>query len=583
MDADEDDKRPTAAERELRETKDALEAETRLLERLNQTGASLASNLDRARVVETVTTEATALAGAEFGAFFERGPREKSPGSIVFATEGCSPAARVAFASIVQPMLGPGVARITDSESPALRSCLAIPVVGQSGEVLGTLLLGHQDRDVFDERSERLAIVIAVQGAFALDNVRLRDDAKRADEERARLLEDERSARAEIERISLMKDEFLATLSHELRTPLNAMLGWSQILLSRPQHDAETRGGLEAIERNARAQAQLIEDLLDMNQIVAGKLRLDVQDVDLAAVVRAAIDTVRPSANAKMIRLRATLDPNAGPIFGDPSRLQQIAWNLLSNAVKFTPKGGNIVIDLRRVRSHVELTVQDSGSGIPASFLPHVFERFRQADSSTTRKYSGIGLGLSIVKQLVERHGGAIRAASPGENAGATFVVSVPLREIDERRISHHDHPGSRHAPTFTDSSISLSGIDVLLVDDVADARELLRLVLEEAGATVRLAASAGEGLGLLQTARPDVIVSDVGMPDADGYQFIRSVRSMGASTARIPAIALTAFARSEDRARAMIAGYQVHMAKPTEPQELIAAIKSLVDNARDG
>ena len=335
--------------------------------------------------------------------------------------------------------------------------------------------------------------------------------------------------------------------------------------------------------RNARAQAQLIEDLLDMNRIVSGKLRLDVQRMDLVPIVEAALESVRPSANAKAIVLRSTVDPNAGAVCGDPNRLQQVVWNLLSNAVKFTPKGGKVDVLVQRVNSHVEITVHDTGIGIDPDFLPYLFERFRQADSSTTRKYGGLGLGLSIVKQLVELHGGGVRAESKGQGCGATFVVCLPLRAVVESDGSPRTHPTSQSVLPQRARGVSLSGIRVLLIDDEPDARDLLRSVLTEVGADVLTAASADEGFVCAKADHPDVIVSDIGMPERDGYEFIRDVRRLSsAEGGKTPAIALTAFARSEDRTRAMLAGYQVHVSKPIEPVELIATIKSLAGNRLD-
>ena len=405
-------------------------------------------------------------------------------------------------------------------------------------------------------------------------------ERKRAAIEKEQLLDAERAARTEAERASLMKDEFLATLSHELRTPLSAILGWSQLLASGQMDAKEVKEGLETIERNARLQTQLIEDLLDMNRIVSGKVRLDVQRTNLADVVEAAVNSLQPAVEAKGIRLRKIIDPVAGPVAGDPGRLQQIVWNLLSNAVKFTPKGGKIEVILERVNSHLEITVSDSGLGIKPEFLPHVFERFRQADASTTRRFGGLGLGLSIVKQLVELHGGSIRANSAGEGLGAAFIVSLPLRTIrDEEK---REHPTSRKGSAVA-CEIDLAGLRVLVIDDEPDARELIRRVLLQCQANVTIAASAAEGLKLLQAERPHVLISDIGMPEMDGYQFIREVRKLSASDGgRTPAIALTAFARSEDRTRAMLAGYQVHISKPIEPQELIATVGSLAGQLRD-
>ncbi len=397
---------------------------------------------------------------------------------------------------------------------------------------------------------------------------------KQHDQERESLLESERAARSAAEHVSRLKDEFLATVSHELRTPLNAILGWSQLL--RLQSDpGDLQQGLEAIQRNARAQTKLIEDLLDMSRIISGKVRLDVQPTDLTNVIDSAVDAVRLSAEAKGIRLRKILDPQAGPVSGDPTRLQQIFWNLLSNAIKFTPKGGKVEILLERVNSHLEVTVHDSGIGIKPEFLPIIFERFRQADSSTTRSYGGLGLGLAIVKHLVELHGGTVRAKSAGEGQGATFIVFLPLAPIrlSEGRV----HPASSQGPTPNCEELSLDQVKVLLVDDEPDARLLITRLLGQWGAEVRASASADEGLQALREFRPDVLISDIGMPGKDGYQFIREVRALdGNSGGKVPAIALTAFARSEDRTRAMMAGFQTHVAKPIEPPELIATVGSL-------
>jgi PAS domain S-box-containing protein len=395
--------------------------------------------------------------------------------------------------------------------------------------------------------------------------------------EREQLLSAERAARSEAERIGRMKDEFLATLSHELRTPLSAILGWSQLLNQDTPDPAMLQEGLDVIERNARVQTQLINDLLDMSRIISGKLRLDVQQVDPASVISAALDSVRPSAELKQIALHKMLDPIAGPVSGDPNRLQQIIWNLLSNAIKFTPKGGKVEILLERVNSHVEITVSDTGQGISADFLPHVFDRFRQADSSTTRHQGGLGLGLAIVKQLVELHGGRITAKSRGEGHGSTFAITLPLA-ITRHESDRHQYPTRANGESTRDfERLSLEGAKILVIDDEPDARELIRRLLADRGATVFVAESADRGFELLQSEKPDLVLSDVGMPDKDGYEFIRAVRKLPRDQGgRTPAVALTAFARSEDRTRAMMAGYQVHLAKPVEAEELIATVATL-------
>jgi PAS domain S-box-containing protein len=394
---------------------------------------------------------------------------------------------------------------------------------------------------------------------------------KRILRDREESFEREKAARAEAERGSQIKDEFLTTLSHELRTPMTAILGWANVLSSRGAVSAdELRQGLQAIERNARAQAQLIDELLDMSRIINGKLRLDVQPVDLQAIVFDAAESVRPAADAKGIRLTTVLDPKAGPITGDPNRLQQILWNLLSNAIKFTPRDGRVQVYLRRVRSHVEISVVDSGQGISADFLPQLFTRFTQADTSMTRRHGGLGLGLALVKSLVDMHGGSIKASSPGIDQGSTFTVSLPMTALqldDSQRIFAN---GVANEAAF--ASPDLTGFQVLVVDDEADARTLIQTILHGCNATVSTASSAAEGFRAVRKHRPDLIFSDIGMPVEDGYEFLVKLRQLSdAEGGDTPAVALTAFARAEDRRRALMAGFQMHLAKPIEPAELLA------------
>jgi PAS domain S-box-containing protein len=404
------------------------------------------------------------------------------------------------------------------------------------------------------------------------------DEQRRLLEQREQLLERERAARTESERVSRMKDEFLATLSHELRTPLNAILGWSQLLRKGGLKPEMAEQGMNTIDRNVRMQAELIEDLLDMNRIISGKIRLDVQRVDLVSVIEAALETVRLAAEAKEIRLQKVLDPLAGVVSGDPARLQQIVWNLLSNAIKFTPKAGRVLVILERVRSHVEISIIDTGQGIDPEFLPYVFERFRQADGSTTRRHGGLGLGLSIVRSLTELHGGTIRAESAGAGLGATFVVALPLVAVHAKTVEPEELTLETDDNASTDPDApNLSGLNVLVVDDELDARQLIKVILEQAQASVITAGSTVQALELLESNKPDVLVSDIGMPEEDGYQFIRQVRSLPpAQGGKIPAVALTAYARQEDRKLALLSGYQMHITKPVEPSELIAVISSL-------
>lgn len=406
-------------------------------------------------------------------------------------------------------------------------------------------------------------------------------EQKRAEAERVEALEGEREARRQAEEANRAKDEFLAVVSHELRTPLNSMLGWMRLLRSDRIDDATFERGLETIERNVKSQGQLIDDLLDVSRIVTGKLRLNVQPVEVAACVQAALDSVRLAAEAKRIRLEAVVDPSAGPVSGDPERLQQVAWNLLSNAVKFTPKEGKVRIRVSRVASHVEIVVADSGQGISPEFLPHVFERFRQADASITRSTGGLGLGLAIVRHLVELHGGAVRVESEGEGKGATFTVRLPLMPLQRSPAEFVAEPRSGAAAPEGgfECPPEIAGVKVLVVDDEPDAREMLSVVLESCEAEVRTAASAAEGLDVLDAWSPDLLVSDIGMPREDGYEFIKRVRARGPERGgNVPAVALTAYARYEDRMRALASGFQMHVAKPVEPAELLMVVHSLLE-----
>ncbi len=406
-------------------------------------------------------------------------------------------------------------------------------------------------------------------------------DYKQLQAQNEQLLASERAARSEAERTSRMKDEFLATLSHKLRTPLNAVLGWTQVLRGDPANSPDVEAGLATIERNARAQNEIIEDLLDMSRIISGKVRLDVQRVDLAPIVEAAIETVRPAAEAKGIRLLPAIDPAARPVSGDPNRLQQVFWNLLSNAIKFTPKGGRVQVILERINSHLEVSVIDSGEGIASEFLPHVFDRFRQADASTTRQHGGLGLGLAIVKQLVELHGGSVQVNSPGPGRGTTFSVALPLTvlhpEADPKEIERRHPRGDSNGSFLPLEQFKLDGVKVLVVDDEADARALVKRLLEDRRAIVKTAGSTQEALDLIRAEPPDVLVSDIGMPGEDGYALIRQVRALPAERGgSVPAIALTAYARSEDRMKAIMAGFQMHLVKPVEAVELLVLVANL-------
>jgi signal transduction histidine kinase/ActR/RegA family two-component response regulator len=405
-------------------------------------------------------------------------------------------------------------------------------------------------------------------------------DRRQAEREREASLWRERTARAQAETATRAKDEFLAVVSHELRTPLSPILAWASMLQRGMLDAGKTQRALVVIEQNAKAQAQLIDDLLDVSRIVSGRLRLDVRPIEPRSVIERALEVVRPGAEAKGVRLNATLDPRAGFVSGDGDRLQQVVWNLLSNAVKFTPRGGRAEVRLERVQSHVEIVVSDTGNGISPEFLPRLFDRFEQADVSSTRRHGGLGLGLAIVRHLVELHGGTVAAESPGEGEGATFRVRLPLL-IAQRDAAD---VGRRHpvagAGFLEDAGGRLDGVRVLVVDDEPDSNEVVRSVLLACGAEVETAASAAQALGLLDRWRPDVLVSDIGMPDEDGYALITRVRAR-ADDGRIPAIALTAYARVEDRVKLLSAGFQLHVAKPLEPAELVAAVGTLSRSTR--
>lgn len=399
-----------------------------------------------------------------------------------------------------------------------------------------------------------------------------------ASQEREQLLDAERSARMAAQRATRIKDDFLATLSHELRTPLSAIMGWTQILLNGQANDpVNQRKAAEVIHRNARAQVQLIDDLLDLSRIMTGKIRLDLQQVSMLDVAQAAMDSAMPVAEAKQIKLRSVLDQGRTTVSGDSARLQQILWNLLTNAIKFTPKGGQVQVLLHRVNSHIELSVVDTGIGIPASFLPHVFERFSQRDSSITRTHSGLGLGLAISKQLVELHGGTIRVTSSGEGQGSTFKVELPISLMQVEDERERAHPTVESSAQEMLALPKLDGVRALVVDDEPDARDLLKRFLEDRGASVTAVASADEALAALATSKPSVIISDIGMPGMDGFQMIRLFRASEPRESRIPALALTAFARSEDRKRSLLAGYQAHLAKPFDVAELVLLVAGLV------
>ncbi|HEX5474593.1 MAG TPA: response regulator [Vicinamibacterales bacterium] len=392
-----------------------------------------------------------------------------------------------------------------------------------------------------------------------------------AEEERALLLVREQKAREQAQAANRAKDEFLATLSHELRTPLNAILGWSKLLASGHLDEETTRRAIQIIDRNTRLQAQLIEDLLDISRIVTGKLRLDFRTVQVASIVEAALDSVRPAADLKRIAIECDLDRAHTSLMCDPSRMQQVVWNLVTNAIKFTADGGSVRVSTRREDDRLVLVVADSGAGIAPDFLPYVFDRFRQQDGAPTRRHGGLGLGLAIVRHLVEQHGGTVQAESDGEGHGARFIVSVPTAPMPQ---ALSDAIGL--GPDTLDGMPNLTGVVVMVVDDDADARALVTTVLESYGARVLPVASGAEALDALEVEHPDVLLSDLAMPSQDGYALIRQIRAFGDHRRVLPAAALTAFATATDRARALLAGYQAHIPKPVEPSELAAVVAAL-------
>jgi signal transduction histidine kinase/CheY-like chemotaxis protein len=389
-------------------------------------------------------------------------------------------------------------------------------------------------------------------------------------------------ARFQAEEANRIKDQFLAVVSHELRTPLSPILTWTHLLRVDP--NADLGEGLATIERAARTQAQIVEDLLDVSRIVSGKLRLDVRPIELEPIVDAAVEAIRPAAAARGIRLQVTLDPKAGPVSGDEGRLQQVFWNLLSNAIKFTPKGGSVSVTLERVSSHIEVTVSDTGCGVPADKMAHLFERFWQADGSTSRAHGGLGLGLAIVRHLVELHGGTVEAHSEGVDRGTTFRVVLPLRVATaDTFAAAREHPSAMRDRTLIETSLArLDGKRVLVVDDDEDTVRTLEVLLTMQGADVRTASSARQGLEILGEWLPHVLLSDIGMPETDGYAFIETVRSLAPERGgRVPAIALTAYARVEDRVRVLSSGFEMHVTKPVDPAELLAVVATVARRSR--
>lgn len=445
---------------------------------------------------------------------------------------------------------------------PPMRGWLAVPLVGRNGQNIGLIQLSDKYEGEFTEADEAILVQLAQMASVAVENAQLYEA-----EQQARSAAE--ASREEAQAANRIKDEFLAVLSHELRSPLNPILGWSRLLQNGSLDEAKTKIALSTIERNAKLQAELIEDLLDVSRILRGKLRLTSSPINLASTIKAAIETVRLATEAKSIRIETMLDPVVGLVSGDSTRLQQVMWNLLSNTVKFTPAGGRVEVRLAQVDNQAQITISDNGMGISPEFLPHVFDYFRQADSTTTRQFSGLGLGLAIVRHLVELHGGTIEAESQGEGMGATFTVKLPLMP---------SVPTVNQDSQLSEPSLDLKGIHVLVVDDETDTRDFVAFLLEQAGARVIASASAGEAFTALTQSQPDVLLSDIGMPSMDGYALMRQIRALPPEQGgQIPAIALTAYAGDFNQQQALQAGFQQHIAKPIEPEELIRAISTLL------
>jgi PAS domain S-box-containing protein len=572
------------AEDILRANAARLESETDIRRTLHRIGTELASQLTLERVVQVATDEATALTKAQFGAFFYNVIDEHGEAYTLYTVSGVP---REAFENFPMPrntavfaptFSGAGIVRLDDvTKDPRygknaphygmpkghlpVRSYLAVPVISRSGDVLGGMFFGHPDVGVFTEEHESLAAGIAGWTALAIDNARLYSSAEKA--------------REAAEAANRAKDQFLATMSHELRTPLNAVLGWIQILRSGAGTPENRERGLATIERNARAQGQIIDDLLDVSRIVTGKLVLKTEPVDLIGVIDGALEAVALAVSAKQLSVMKHLDPSAAIVSGDGDRLRQVVSNLLTNAVKFTPQGGRIEVRLETRGAMAHIRVADNGQGIDAAFLPHVFDRFWQGDSSTTRSHGGLGLGLAIVRHIVEMHGGMVHVDSAGVGKGATFTVQLPLGMASAESVEpmpSYDDPSQRLAV--------LKNARVLVVDDQADSGEMIASLLSSAGAVVVSVSSVAAALRAVQQHAPQLVISDIGMPYADGYALLRELRALGQPYAAIPVVALTAYARDEDRKRALAAGFRAHVAKPFESQQFLRTAAEIISEA---
>jgi len=498
----------------------------------------------------------------------------RSEEASVCAAAAVRSAQRVIVEDVTQSDIFAGQPSLRVLLDAGVRAVQSTPIMTGTGHLLGTISTHFSKPHHLEERELRLMDLLALQTADYLER-------KRAEQERTQLLAREQAARAEAEAANRLKDEFLATISHELRTPLNAMLGWAEMLRRGGLDDKSVTHGLETIARNARAQNQLISDLLDVSRIISGQLRFESGTVDLVPIIEAALDTVRPAANAKGVALRLMVDPAARMVAGDSTRLQQIVWNLLTNAVKFTSRDGRVSVQLKRDNGTAAIIVTDTGEGISPEFLPYIFDRFRQAESTTKRQHSGLGLGLSIVRHLVEAHGGSVRAESRGVGQGATFTVTLPLIAVPANERSA-DCAGAGEESAVLGAPPVLKGLRVLVIDDEADTRELLTVALTQSGAEVRASSTVPGALAIVGQWKPEVLVSDIGMPGEDGYDLIREVRAREQGNGgRILALALTGYVSDDDVRRVLAAGYQTHIPKPVSPHDLVATIATVAKQLR--
>ena len=588
------------AEKALLAANDALEVQVEDLRRLHQMSVSLTSKLDIESVLEEVLRAAMDAQNASMGLLSLHHPEQDElkvkvhrgfAADFLKQIESVPPglgACGTCYAQRRQVV-------VEDTEvdtvfapyreaarAAGFRACHSTPLLARSDQIIGVLTVHFRKPHRPSERETRLMDLYARMAADFIENAQLHHRAQQELEERKQSLVREQMARVEAETANRMKDEFLATVSHELRTPLNAIIGWSHMLRHGRLDEATSARALETIERNAQSQAQLIEDILDVSRVITGKLSLNIGPVDLSSVINQAIDSVQLAADSKGIRLEVTLDPSARHTAGDAGRLQQVVWNLLSNAIKFTPAGGRVEVRLERADENVRIRVSDTGCGISADFLPFIFDRFRQADGTSTRRHGGLGLGLAIVRHLIELHGGTVQAASAGADNGCAFTIMLPLAKTNEpakRSRSRRRLRANKTVDAPLKPLPSLACARVLLVDDDRDTLQMIALMLTEYGAEVHAVGSAAEALDALEWYKPDVLVSDLAMPDEDGYSLINKVRTQGEKNGKqIPAVALTAYVRVEDRTRALSAGFNMFVPKPVEPNELIAAISNLTE-----